>query len=438
MMYANWQLFAREVKALLRHCSPTADAVPAELREAARAALEDILRSEAFRNSRQSEKLLRYLVQHSLDGRDDLLRERQVGAAVFLRDPDYDTATDSIVRVRVNEIRKRLALYYENSVPSHDVWFKVPRGSYRVEFARPELPIEVETPAPDLPSSEPVSRRRRTSIIVCAAALLVAIAAAAGFYWRHISSQESLNSFWLPALDSRTPVILSVGNPVLLQLSSHFRNRLKTSTMATGVAYQTLVPNIPREMTFGADDLVAIQNQYVGLGSAYAIARISSWLSRNHKEAEIRFANDLSYTDLKRSSAVFIGAFQNRWTLQVMKDQRFVFDLASGSTVVRDKRTGRTWRLPGLKEDGATNEDYVIITRIPKAETGQFVVAAAGITQYGCQTAADVLTSSDLLPKVLSRLDPKWQNKTAQILLHVPVIGQTPATPTIVAAQVWQ
>jgi hypothetical protein len=60
-----------------------------------------------------------------------------------------------------------------------------------------------------------------------------------------------------------------------------------------------------------------------------------------HKETEIRFANDLSYIDLKRSAAVFIGAFQNRWTL------------------------------PELKEDGATNEDYVIVTRVPKSDSGQ-------------------------------------------------------------------
>lgn len=396
------------------------------------------MRSEAFRNSRQSAKLLRYLVLNSLDGRDDLLRERQVGTAVFSREPDYDTATDSIVRVRVNEIRKRLAVYYENSALSHDIWFKIPRGSYRVEFVRPEVPVEPAASALTTLPFEPVRHgRRKISILAVAASLaIVAAASVSGFYFSRTSAAPGLNSFWRPALNSRTPVILCVGNPVLFQFSSQFRKRLK-ATEANGEAFQALLPNIPRQMTLGTGDLVAIQNQYVGLGSAYAVARISSWLSRNRKETEIRFANDLSYADLKRSPAVFIGAFQNRWTLQAMRDQRFVFDLVSGSTVVRDKRTGHLWMLPGLKEDGQTNEDYVIVTRIPKAETGQFVVTAAGITQYGCQTAADVLTTSDFLPGILRRLDPKWQSKNAQVLLHVPVLGQTPATPTMIAAQVW-
>lgn len=400
-------------------------------------ALEQVLRSEAFRNSRQSAKLLRYLVLNSLDGRDDLLRERQVGVAVFSREPDYDTATDSIVRVRVNEIRKRLAVYYENSASPHDLWFKIPRGSYRVEFVRPELPIETEaavlTPLP----FEPIPlRRRKVSFLMGVVSLVLLAGAVLGVYFFRTSALPNLDRFWRPAVDSRAPVILCVGNPVLFQFSSQFRKRLKT-TEANGEAFQALLPDIPREMILGTGDLVAIQNQYVGLGSAYAVARISSWFSRNRKETEIRFANDLSYADLKRSPAVFIGAFQNRWTLQAMRDQRFVFDLASGSTVVRDKRTGRVWTLPGLKEDGETNEDYVIVTRIPKAETGQFVVTAAGITQYGCQTAADVLTTSDFLPGILRRLDPGWEHKNAQVLLHVPVLGQTPATPTVVSAQVW-
>ena len=119
------------------------------------------------------------------------------------------------------------------------------------------------------------------------------------------------------------------------------------------------------------------------------------------KDTEIRFASDLSYVDLKRSSAVLIGAFQNRWTLEKMKGRRFVFDIAAGSAMIRNQKTGQTWTLPGLKEDGTTSEDYMIITRTPRSDTGHFIVAAAGITQYGCQAAADVLTGSDLLPRTL-------------------------------------
>ena len=96
--------------------------------------LERILASDSFCNSRQSDKLLRYLVKHSLDYREELLRERVIGVDVFGREAGYDTNEESIVRVRVNELRKRLAKYYQDAKVQGAVRFTIPTGSYRVEF----------------------------------------------------------------------------------------------------------------------------------------------------------------------------------------------------------------------------------------------------------------------------------------------------------------
>ena len=93
--------------------------------------------AKSFCNSRQSDKLLRYLVKHSLDNRDELLRERVIGVDVFGREPGYDTNEESIVRVRANELRKRLAKYYQDLKTQPSLRFTIPAGSYRVEFATP-------------------------------------------------------------------------------------------------------------------------------------------------------------------------------------------------------------------------------------------------------------------------------------------------------------
>ena len=45
--------------------------------------LEDILRSVPFRTSRQCQELFRYIVEHSLSGAEDSLRERVIGVEVF-------------------------------------------------------------------------------------------------------------------------------------------------------------------------------------------------------------------------------------------------------------------------------------------------------------------------------------------------------------------
>jgi hypothetical protein len=74
--------------------------------------LERMLESPLFRNSKRYPVLLRYLVEQSLEGNRDLLKERLLGVTVFHRPADYDTSEDTIVRLTAGEVRKRIAQYY--------------------------------------------------------------------------------------------------------------------------------------------------------------------------------------------------------------------------------------------------------------------------------------------------------------------------------------
>ena len=69
-----------------------------------------LVSSPLFRSSRHYPKLLRYVVEQSLDGRAAQIKERALGIAVFGRDPDYDTNLDPVVRTSACEVRKRIAL----------------------------------------------------------------------------------------------------------------------------------------------------------------------------------------------------------------------------------------------------------------------------------------------------------------------------------------
>src|SRR5271154_58772 len=53
--------------------------------------LERIVNSKYFRNSKRYPVLLRFVVEQTLAGRSDLLKERTLGMTVFDRDSDYDT-----------------------------------------------------------------------------------------------------------------------------------------------------------------------------------------------------------------------------------------------------------------------------------------------------------------------------------------------------------
>jgi len=80
--------------------------------EAIRAQLELLVRDDVFRSSERSVGFLRYVVEQTLSGQTEQIKERSIGIEVFGRDPSYDTNTDHIVRTAAAELRKRLATYY--------------------------------------------------------------------------------------------------------------------------------------------------------------------------------------------------------------------------------------------------------------------------------------------------------------------------------------
>src|SRR6202035_5943906 len=91
------------------------------------------------------------------------------------------------------------------------------------------------------------------------------------------------------------------------------------------------------------------------------------------------------------------------------------------------------WTLPNLPADRRTNEDYAIVTRVFHPDTHAMLVELAGVTQYGTDAAADLVTNADLLAEALHGAPRDWQGKNLQLVLHVKVISGTTRSPRVVA-----
>ena len=76
--------------------------------------LERLLQSPHFCNSKRYPRFLQKIVECTIRGELDELKERSLGHSVFDRSPNYDTGADPIVRITAGEVRKRLALYYQD------------------------------------------------------------------------------------------------------------------------------------------------------------------------------------------------------------------------------------------------------------------------------------------------------------------------------------
>ena len=73
---------------------------------------------------------LRYVVEETLSGRGDRLKEYSVAIEVFGRDVSFDPQTSSVVRVEASRLRTKLDEYNRNAGAEDAVVIELPRGGY--------------------------------------------------------------------------------------------------------------------------------------------------------------------------------------------------------------------------------------------------------------------------------------------------------------------
>jgi TolB-like protein len=152
--------------------------------DAVRIELERVLSSETFASAGRLSRLLRFVVERTLDGRGDEIKEYVLGVEVFDRGTEYDPRLDSIVRVEARRLRTKLDEYYASTQDRPAVFIRLKRGSYVPFFEAPSpaaaatgLPTVEAGPAPGRgPAARPaIGSGRRSEVWLALAATMVGI-----------------------------------------------------------------------------------------------------------------------------------------------------------------------------------------------------------------------------------------------------------------------
>jgi hypothetical protein len=396
------------------------------LPDAIRQELDRVLASHEFRSSKRCQDFLRYVVEATLQGRADHLKERTIGADVFGRSASYDPSDDATVRVKAGEVRKRLSMYYAGEGAADEVRIELPGGTYVPEFrAADRRPPVAEATTAGLPESAPIvlhpgapSARMRFLAempVALIAIVLVAAAAAAGLFllFRAPPANAALDRFWAPVLRGSSPLWLCASFVPVWGL------RDPTATVAAQ-----------------REDFVQLTDQFVGGGDMAAIAELASMLTARRRAYHVRIGGQVSFEDLRAGPAIMVGYSYTRWR-EISSRMRYFIDATHAPLGITDNGVPTKWMLPDLPADRRTKEDYAIVSRVFHPDTRAMLVELAGITQYGTIAASDLVTSADLLAEALRNAPPGWQNKNLQLVLHVNVISGVPASPKVIATYFW-
>ena len=162
--------------------------------------LERMLQSEVFRNASRSSKLLRFVVEETVNGRADRLKDYTLGVEALGRGDDFDPRTDAIARVEASRLRSRLELYYATEGASDPLVITLPKGGYVPRFDS-RSPVERTEAPPPVPP-----RHMRWP----AAALVVAFAAGALVSWWLARPPVVEMRFEITTAPTTDPVSLSI------------------------------------------------------------------------------------------------------------------------------------------------------------------------------------------------------------------------------------
>jgi serine/threonine-protein kinase len=115
---------------------PLRSSTPELTRDAdkASAQLNRILVSKRFRQADRLKRFLCFIVEETLAGRGERLKEFVVGVEVFGKDNSFDPRNDPIVRVQARRLRSQLAAYYHEEGVNDDLMIELPKGGYAPVF----------------------------------------------------------------------------------------------------------------------------------------------------------------------------------------------------------------------------------------------------------------------------------------------------------------
>lgn len=365
--------------------------------------LERILASEGFQHSRRYPALLRHVVEKTVAGETDDLKERVLGITVFGRAPEYDTSSDPVVRTTASEVRKRLEDYYSKADHAGELRITLPVGSYVPIFRIASAPL-VENAPPVIPW------RRLRQVLVPAAAILVLATAGFALVSRLHSDRAPLHQFWAPTLKN---------SPVLVVMET----LMGVPKPAAGAPATQQVTEILDPKLF----LIVNDSN----------SRLASYFAANGSSLEYELARNTTLARLRPHPFILRGAFNNPLTLQAVASFPYYLNLDRNTLVrqILDRQApARHWDAPLA---GTLSRDYALIARAPEPRTGQTMFVIAGLGERGSAAATEFVTNPHDMDLFAAQAPKGWEDRNLEIVIETDLENGDWGAPKIIASKVW-
>jgi hypothetical protein len=396
-------------------------------RRSVREELARVLADPLFRNSKRYPTFLEHVVEQTLNGQAESLKERTVGIEVFGRRPDYDTNVDHMVRNVAVEVRKRLSEYYETSSLS-GIRIEIPAGSYAAQFrvlesapvSDPVIPSAHSPAGRDVATAEaiaiaPVVGRisQRTRLAIAGTILAIVTA---GLWLRSVMGQTAVDRFWGPIWKSPGAVVFCIAGPEGFPLEPG--------------------PDAPRPESLADSQRL---RSLVNFSDSLTMLRLAFMAQSHGKDYRVLYSRESRVSDLYAGPAVLIGTGDDELVRLMSADLRFHFQHDGSRSYIVDSQNLKQndWVVDWLTPYNQLTRDYAIVWRVRGSYSGSYVIGIAGITRIAVAGMGDLLSSPAGLAALERATPGAWRDKNAEIVLRVQVDRGSPFPPEVIASHVW-
>lgn len=360
-------------------------------------------------------QLFDYLLECAQQGRQP--KEFEIAVDVLGRDGTFDVTKDSVVRVYVHQLRKRLDKYFLKLTPQCKYRLSIPKGQYTVNASRAPSPVEAlsatdGTPPQHAPDAATARTRHRmlSSLLVIVAALLLLTNV---WQWQLRQgaapdtpvSQALSHSLWQSLMDDDMPILIVMGDYYIFGETDESGRVTRMVRDFFINSRQDLADLFMQDNTLQTH-FRDLDMSYMPEGAASALLQIAPIVTATGKRVNVRMMSRITTADLRSNHIIYIGY------ISAMDRLNNMYFPASGLLPGRtyDELYNRDQQIfytstAGLPELGEPFRDLALLSTWTAARGNRFILVS-GTRDAGLMHAANVAASAAELSQLDAALDP--------------------------------
>ena len=395
----------------------------------ARQLLERVVTSPSFQKSKRLRDLLQYLGERGLDDPNCTLREQEIGADVLGRPPDYDTSHDTLVRVLVSQLRKKLQEHFAEEGRNEPLLIDIPKGSY-VPVFRPRP--EGEAPRTEILTPQPVATRHgiRTGIAIGIGLMALvwgSFALVRPALERRAGGRPAVEALWVQLFGNGQPTYLVLSDVTLIEFEKQIGRPVPLSEYEAHEFDRLAALYIPNEVQRGlAREFV---NRVTTSVSDVQVARDFGVLAASKRlPLSVISARDLSSTLALSQNIILLGSRRaNPWVGLFEDQMAFPTDYQETPPSVRFINRSPLPGEPAAFQAEWRRYGYCRVTCLPNPNRTRNVLLISGSDVISSEAGGRFLATEDSVRLLRQKLGLKPGEPVPpfEALLRTQVVNNT-------------